>query len=321
MAEQKLNGAQNQRPFERFSVITFNVWNIENFTQRQAALQAFLQTFQPDVYCLQEVCPDILTLFDKELRGYDRIKEDPFQGWTHGGNIYWNSQLLSYVSHGAVDLGLAEPSCRLFWVKLRSIQTGWTMIISNCHYTWEGHPTELETSITPRINLALKTAQWLKKVQDEKGVNAVIFAGDLNDRYHPRRVLRQVAGYIDSFSQIKCRLKSTWPTPSFSYEEDSDGGVDHPCDWIFSRPDCLKVISSQIIDFAHNFIFPSDHFPVQAILQTLATNPSDPPSQSVNQPTIQPTIQPAIQPAIQPVIQLLNQPANHGNETGVNIEK
>jgi len=252
---------------ERFSLITFNVWNTEYLAIRQASLTGFLNTFQADVFCLQECCSEVLDIFDKTLITHDRIR-DTFAGWTVEGNMYWNKSVFSYVSHGTVDIGLIETNRRLFWVKLKSIATGFVLVVGNCHYTWEGAQAEEDTGFSKRVDYSNKTAEWLKKFESDAGVDAVTFAGDLNDRYHPRRILRDKAGYVDSMGQLRLPMQTTWPTPSFRFEETEYGGCDFSCDWIFSHPSQLPVIGSQVLYYAKQSIYPSDHFPVLAFFQT-----------------------------------------------------
>ena len=41
----------------RLNVITYNLWNIERWKTREAALRKFLELFSPDVFCVQELMP------------------------------------------------------------------------------------------------------------------------------------------------------------------------------------------------------------------------------------------------------------------------
>ncbi len=61
--------------------------------------------------------------------------------------------------------------------------------------------------------------------------DGIIVCGDFNDRFHPRRVLRQNCGYSEVMGGLGVGIKTTWPTPSFRFEEDDMGGSDNVADW------------------------------------------------------------------------------------------
>jgi len=147
----------------------------------------------------------------------------------------------------------------------------------DAHFTWEGHEDELATGASPRVDIARAVRAFVEKMKPS--VSCAILCGDFNDRYHPRRIFQE-AKFTDTFSQIGLPINSTWPTPSWNWFEDPTGMSDNPCDFIFTC-DRVRTLASQILHFSHLGMYPSDHFPIQAILEmplapTLAAAPSTP---------------------------------------------
>eukprot|EP00455_Lapot_gusevi_P049719 TRINITY_DN7104_c0_g1_i4.p1 TRINITY_DN7104_c0_g1~~TRINITY_DN7104_c0_g1_i4.p1 ORF type:complete len:282 (-),score=43.43 TRINITY_DN7104_c0_g1_i4:39-836(-) len=253
---------------ERVSVITFNLWNNEYLERRKTALTKFFKSFDADIIMLQEVRPTNLAIVQESLPSHSCVEEQDFKGWTHEGNIFWNRNVFQYVSHELVDVGMYEPWRRLFVVNLRSNQSGKVFRVCNAHFSWEGSAQELQTGFSNRIDSTHKVANYLEGGLAEKSADYFIFGGDLNDRYHPRIVMAERLGFVDSFSQLLLPMRSTWPTPSWRWVEDEKGGVDNPCDWIFTHPTQLRSICAQALDFSLQGTHPSDHFPVMAVYQT-----------------------------------------------------
>src|SRR5918911_4147339 len=102
----------------RISFITYNIWNIERWSFREPALRKFLELFDPDVLCLQELRRRSQQSIDRVLAGHERVR-DRFVGWTSESNIYWRASMFSEIEHGAEDVGIKEVGHRrLFWVRL-----------------------------------------------------------------------------------------------------------------------------------------------------------------------------------------------------------
>jgi exonuclease III len=292
---------------ERFTIMTFNVWNTEWLDKREASMIGLLDNFATDIIMLQEVRPKILEIFDKAIGGtHKRVTEGKENGWTTEGNIYFNESMFSLVDFGAEDIGLKEKDRRLFWVRLQSKISGKNIWVGDSHFTWEGAEEEVRTGMSPRIGFSNQIAKILSRLHNDSTLSAVIFGGDLNDRFHPRHVLRKECGFIDTVSSLGLTMRSTWPTPSWRFNEDPYGGPTNPCDWIFVHPQRLKVLSSCLVDYAKIYdwqsedektmvlnlgndatgnskgislsirkkregcgiaVYPSDHFPVMAVLE------------------------------------------------------
>ena len=80
----------------RISVITYNIGNTERWAVREAALRKFLQVFDPDILCVQELRRKSMQFIDRVLAGHRRV-EDRFVGWTSESNIYWRDSLFSVI--------------------------------------------------------------------------------------------------------------------------------------------------------------------------------------------------------------------------------
>ena len=56
----------------RINIITYNIWNSERWAQRENALRAFIQLFDPDLLCVQELRRKSRQFLDTVLTGHDR---------------------------------------------------------------------------------------------------------------------------------------------------------------------------------------------------------------------------------------------------------
>src|SRR5690606_37395704 len=130
----------------RFVVATYNIWGVNRWPEREVALRGVLQDVRPDILALQEFRPETRDVIDEELHDFERV-DDPFEGWTREGNVYWYKGLFDKVEYGAEDIGILETFRRLFWVRLRIVGTDRTLVVATAHYTWTGHKVERETHV------------------------------------------------------------------------------------------------------------------------------------------------------------------------------
>ncbi|CAF3667008.1 unnamed protein product [Rotaria sp. Silwood1] len=250
----------------RISVMTFNMWKVSNYPgnwpHRRLPLLECLTTFTPDILCVQELHPLFHDLIVEALPSHAYIKDD-FAGWQNESNIYWNGNLFDIVEYGIVDIGMKEPLRRLFWVLLKVKTLKLTteeqmksekiitqqILIATAHYTWEGHAEEHTTNINLRQQQAQRTATALHALQSKFGDPhlAMLFMGDLNENFHPRRILRE-AGFIDCFSALRLPCLPTHPQRPSTPKEDFLG--DCPLDWItqnnYARPILANVLRNLI---------------------------------------------------------------------------
>lgn len=247
----------------RLSFITYNLWNVQRWPQREAALRGFFRRFRPDLFCLQELRIETRDALDEALPGYQRVQDD-FPGWVRESNIYWNGSLLEEVQHGAEDIGInSDAYRRLFWARLKVRETGRTLFVCTAHYTHQEHPEELKTGRSPRGDQARRTAQVLKsKVRDgEPG----FFLGDLNDPVVPVLVLAE-AGYRNSFDRLDLLPPPTWPALPTTRVVPWEILTNQTIDWILSN-DHARPIAASAPQYFLEDLTPSDHWPVQAVYE------------------------------------------------------
>ena len=72
----------------RISLISLNLWNTERLDERKDCLVSFVQCYQADLFCFQEIRPVLCDLFDQALPGYRRV-EGAEPGWKEEGSIYY----------------------------------------------------------------------------------------------------------------------------------------------------------------------------------------------------------------------------------------
>ncbi|CAF4664832.1 unnamed protein product [Rotaria sp. Silwood2] len=261
------------------------MWKVSNYPgnwpHRRLPLLECLTTFTPDILCVQELHPLFHDLIGEALPFHAYIKDD-FAGWQNESNIYWNSNLFDMVEYGIVDIGMKEPLRRLFWVLLKITITPkltteeqmksekittQQILVATAHYTWEGHVEEHTTNINLRKQQAQRTTTALHALQSKFGDPhlAVLFMGDLNENFHPRRILRE-AGFIDCFSALRLPALPTHPQRPSAPKEDILG--DCPLDWItqnnYARPILATVLRDLVCTGGYSV---SDHCPVMCIYE------------------------------------------------------
>ena len=259
---------------QRISVMTFNMWKVDgypgNWPDRQVPILECLTTFTPDILCVQELHPLLHETVLQALPSHTYVK-DTFVGWQTEGNIYWNSNLFEMVEYGAIDIGMMEPLRRLFWVLLKlkifEADTAQQILVSTAHYTWEGHEQECTSDVNLRKQQARRTVAALKDLQLKFNdpYLAVLFMGDLNENFHPRRILRE-AGFNDCFYALRLPAVPTQPQrPSIAGE---DALADSTLDWIvqnkYARPILANVLRNLICTGGFSVSY---HCPVMCIYE------------------------------------------------------
>lgn len=240
---------------ERRAVIcTLNLWQTSRWAERQASLLRFLELHSPDILCVQELRPESAILIERALPGHDRIR-DPFPGWIREGNIFWRRGAFRSEAHGMEEVGMVEPERRLFWVRLGSAGGG-SLLVSTAHFTWPGNAREMEDGVNVRRGQARRTAEALDRLAPSPF--PALFMGDLNDHYHPIKVLK-AAGFTDVFTGLGRNPRATRPAaPTYQ-------GTEETLDWIFYRGN-IRPMTAEVVDFFHGDFAPSDHKPVLATL-------------------------------------------------------
>ncbi|CAF0738608.1 unnamed protein product [Adineta steineri] len=264
----------------RISVMTFNMWKVNNYPgnwpHRRLPILECLTTFTPDILSVQELHPLFHEVIVEALPTHAYVQDD-FSGWQTESNIYFNTNTFDLIEYGISDIGMKEPLRRLFWVLLKikttkeqhvsENQTTQKILVATAHYTWEGHVEECNSYINLRKEQAQRTATTLHDLQskfDDPHL-AMLFMGDLNENFHPRRILRE-AGFIDCFSTLRLPSLPTHPQrPSIPHE---DNLSDVALDWImqnnYARPILANVLRNMICTGGFSI---SDHCPVMCIFE------------------------------------------------------
>ncbi|CAF1189995.1 unnamed protein product [Rotaria sordida] len=203
--------------------MTFNMCKTDgypiNWPQRRLQIIECMTAFTPDIRCIQELHPLLHDTLIEALPTHAFIQDD-FSGWQYEGNIYWNSNTFNMLEYGMVDM-----------VSTNQNEQQRQLFVATAHYTWEGHGEERKTGINLRKQQTRCTVTALEDLigKFNNPHLVVLFMGDLNENYHPRRILRE-AGYVDCFAELRLPTPITHPERSSEPKEDIQVGT--TLDWI-----------------------------------------------------------------------------------------
>ncbi len=272
-----------------FTVMTFNVWGDHHGDQRSTALQQLFDVRPPDLLATQELRAWSRAVADAALVGHRRVV-DGFGGWEHQSNLWWSSALFEEIEHGADDVGILDRDARLFWVRLGVLGgTRRSLLFATAHLTWPGHEVERADGVNLRTGQARRIVARLDALA---GGTDVIFTTDINDIGGPVWEFGN-GGYCDSFTALRRHSPPTHPVVPNAFA-DGIGTSRSPLasppkaiDWIFLRGR-LQSRASEVVEFFHRGIAPSDHAPVVATLTLrgeTAAVPNQPQSTSQEEPS------------------------------------
>eukprot|EP01033_Poteriospumella_lacustris_P009595 gene9595-6868_t len=251
----------------RFTVTTLNVWGSHHWPARSSSLVQTLLTLRSDVYLFQEVTPAIIKYFDENLGNYQRVKSESAEGWLKESNIYWNKDIFSLVDFGFADLEMPDYPLRgLFWARLALVDDPSKVVfVSTAHFPWVGCDSEIETGVNQRIVTAVKVCEQLRRLVAPN--EAAVFGGDLNEDFHPVRILSEECAFIDVFESLDLVPPITHPVrPSDPLEELKPNRT---LDWILvSLPSNCRTVGAFAKGVRGGTYPPiSDHLPVVAIIE------------------------------------------------------
>lgn len=258
---------------ECLKVATWNVWRMGGepalWPSRRSALMRTVQLLGADALLVQEAHP-LTTAAILEARPDYRCVADDFAGWRTEGQIFWDTRLLEEVAHGVSDVGLIPPERRLFWVRLRSLRTGRTVLLSTAHLTWQGHPAEAAGAPNLRRRQA-ETIAWHLTHSLVAEAEPAIFGGDLNEGFWPRKVLH-AAGLADCFLQAGRPVPPTHPAIPCGVEEEDTLDC-ATLDWLTGNRYALAIEAEAVGDMPRHDeggnLQASDHCPVVAVYRLL----------------------------------------------------
>ena len=237
---------------DRAVVCTLNLWSLDRWPERRDSLLAFLRMHDPDLLCVQELRPETLAVLIEALPSHDHVR-DALPGWTREGNIFWRRGSFEPLARGAEDIGMLEPDRRLFWVRLRRPEGG-ELLLATAHFTWPGNARESADGVNVRMAQARRAAAALDALAPPPA--AALFLGDLNEHYHPVRILK-ASGFEDCFTGLGRIPAATRPAaPTYKCPQQT-------VDWILYRG-ALRPMTCDAADFFLGDIAPSDHKPVLA---------------------------------------------------------
>ena len=251
----------------RITVTTFNVWGSNYWPERAVSLSSMLMILKSDIYLLQEVTPQILQCLDQNMGKYNRIHDEKNPGWNTESNIYWNGELFSLIDHGFADLEIEDhPNRGLFWVRLSlKSNPSTTIFCSTAHFPWVGCDAELATGMNQRIPASTKVCEHFRRLVPVN--ECAIFGGDLNDDFHPLRILSEEVGLMDVFESLDLPPPITHPVrPSDLVEEMRPNRT---LDWLLcSLPAPSRVVAAFAKGLRGGKYPPiSDHMPVMAVFE------------------------------------------------------
>jgi endonuclease/exonuclease/phosphatase family metal-dependent hydrolase len=244
----------------RFTAMSVNLWNTQRWPARETPLRTLLAR-RPDVLCVQELRPQLGAVIDAELPDHRRVIGEE-RGWTHEGNIWWDTGCFDHLGHGASPFGAVERDRRVFWVRLRHRTAERELVVATVHLTWLGGSDELETGMNPRLGQTHAVVRILDDVA--AGVPCLVM-GDLNDPAVPPRILRD-ADFTDAWAALGVVPPATFPAFPLS----TDGTRRPPflppstIDWQFHRG-ALRPLMTEVVDQPRRGVAPSDHRPLHTL--------------------------------------------------------
>jgi hypothetical protein len=252
----------------RLSIVTYNLWNTQQWPERAPALELFLARYRPDVLCVQELTPETRDFLDEHLGDHARV-DDPLPGWATASNIWWRRDLFERIDHGAEEFDcVAYPDRRLFWVRLRPLDRQQSFVVSTVHLTDFGTEHELTTGESPRVTEANRVVEGLARVVGADEPAFVV--GDFNDAIGPLVPLL-MAGYTSSFGALEQIPPTTMPA-SLSRFGGAGFSSAFVLDWICANRHARAISTSSPHVYAGDTP-PSDHWPVHAVYEL--TPPGD----------------------------------------------
>lgn len=246
----------------RFSLCTYNLWNVERWPTREAALRSFLERFRPDLLMVQELRAETRDCIDEVLAAHERVHDD-LPGWTVESNLWWNRALFERVEHGAPEYGSHEPARRLFWTRLRRTDADATLLLATVHLTADSPGDESGHGQALRLQQTRTIIEILSELRRPN--EPAWLAGDLNEAVQPGRLLHR-AGFVSCFSALGLQPPPTFPAVPTAGKAPHDFLYNACYDWILTAGPA-RPLAAHSPHFFHGDVSPSDHWPVVAVYE------------------------------------------------------
>lgn len=204
----------------RVSIATFNVWGDERITAREESLAGTVSRLSPDVLLLQEVTESNSAVLRRALPDHVNLQmNNNDYSMRSGGDIMWNRRYFDLIDSGFASINSSEyPHRGLHWARLAVKHSDISVFVCTAHLPWCGSHLEVETGYNSRIAATDVIAAAISDLSPPS-VN-IIFGGDLNEDFHPLRILNNKLGLTDVFAQLDIIPPITHPVrPSDPREE------------------------------------------------------------------------------------------------------
>jgi len=254
-------------------VMTFNVRTsnavdgLNSWPLRRMMFYRTITHFDPDLLGMQEVTPFQTQDISANLKGYELLGLPRDDGKTRGeraavlfkrdrfdkvrDGTFWLSETPDVVGSKGWDAALPRVCS---WVELRDRQNdNRTIYFFNTHFDHKGPKAREESAKLMR-----------EKIKEIAGDNPVVITGDFNTGQSspPFKDLTD-----DRFTEAFAETHPKPTTQDFTFHaftgQSNKGGI--RIDWILHSAQ-LRATSAQIDRSSENGRYPSDHFPVEAVL-------------------------------------------------------
>ena len=163
---------------------------------------------------------------------------------------------------GAEEVGHLESERRMFWVRLRLKPSATTYSSRRHMLTAARNRDEAETGLSQGCDNSNESSTNYAAVRQAE---PAFFLGDMNDAYHPQRILKQ-AGFVSCFAALGMQSPPTfqcYPTANVQPDEPT---VTEAIDLIVANR-YARAIAASVPQCYCEDTAPSDHWPVQAVYQ------------------------------------------------------
>jgi endonuclease/exonuclease/phosphatase family metal-dependent hydrolase len=276
LAAANVRGQMTTEPKSSLRVMSFNVRcgnaaDGENrWEKRRDLMVETIRRFGPDLLGTQETLQFQAEFLGAQLPGYTRVGRGRDDGHDKGEQvtIFFKTDRFEELATGHFWLS-AQPdragsrswdsACTrmVTWAKLRDRKNDRMFLWLNTHWDHVG--------IVARIESARLMRRWLG---DHTQKSPVIITGDFNchEDSRPQRLLLGENGSEPKFTDAYRRVHPVRQPDEASFHEFSGKPEGSRIDWILCSPPFVPV-EATIDRFNKDGRYPSDHFPVTAILQ------------------------------------------------------